>query len=359
MRSILWTCAAAVAALAGAASEADAAIGGGYRGPGARTWGQTMVPLPAEPAPAAPRWLSAPSGLAAAAWHPAPAEPTVRTDAMDEDPTWLAMGEAIAADAAAATRPAAPAPPPGQTYVPYAQRRGRAYPGDFWTSFGRDAKELLPMAWDDTKATATNPFSLVCLGLAGATGLALSGSNGDDQVERHFDRHHTLSKFWDGVGDVGGNPGTHFAVAGAMYILSGINGDTKTYEVSKTLLSALAINGLTTMALKVAVRTDSPNGDPLGWPSGHTSSSFCMATVLAESYGPWVGVPAFAFASFVGYERLAARNHDFSDVVSGALIGIAIGHAVSQHHKMKVFGMDVVPYADPRGGAGLALSRRW
>jgi len=144
-----------------------------------------------------------------------------------------------------------------------------------------------------------------------------------------------------------------------MYILSGINGDTKTYEVSKTLLSALAINGLTTLALKGVARTESPNGDEAGWPSGHTSSSFCMATVLAESYGPWVGVPAFAFASFVGYERLAARNHDFSDVVSGALIGIAIGHAVSQRHKMKVFGMDVVPYADPRGGAGLALSRRW
>ncbi|MGB2820688.1 MAG: phosphatase PAP2 family protein, partial [Phycisphaerae bacterium] len=245
-------------------------------------------------------------------------------------------------------------------YAPYAERRGPAYPGDFWRSFGRDSKEFAWMLWDDTKATATNPFSLVCLGLAGATGIALSGDNGNDQVQRHFSRHDGVNDFWDNVGDVGGNPGTHFAIAGAMYFTSMIRGDTRTYEVSKTMLSALALNGISTMVLKVAARTESPNGDEFGWPSGHTSSSFCMATVLHDAYGPWVGVPAFAFAAFVGYERLGARNHDFSDVISGALIGIAIGHAVSRNHQMKVLGMDVIPYTDPRrGGMGLALAREW
>ena len=67
----------------------------------------------------------------------------------------------------------------------------------------------------------------------------------------------------------------------------------------------------------------------------------------------------FAFAAFVGYERIDARNHDFSDVISGALIGMAIGHAVAENHKARVFGMDVIPYVDPRGGVGVALSKRW
>ena len=93
--------------------------------------------------------------------------------------------------------------------------------------------------------------------------------------------------------------------------------DVKSYETSKTLISALIINGLADIALKEAVRTRSPNGDPLGWPSGHTSSSFTVATVIYEEYGPLAGVPLFAFASFVGYERIDARNHDFSDVISG------------------------------------------
>ncbi|GAG43592.1 unnamed protein product, partial [marine sediment metagenome] len=127
----------------------------------------------------------------------------------------------------------------------------------------------------------------------------------------------------------------------------------------KAMLSALSINGLTTIALKGIANTDSPNGDPWGWPSGHTSSSFCMAAVLWESYGPWVGVPAYAFATYVGYERIDARNHDFSDVVSGALIGMAIGHIVAQNHKPRILGMDVVPYADDRGAFGLALAKTW
>lgn len=276
-------------------------------------------------------------------------EADVRTDARDHGAGWLAMGEQLAQQAGEAA-----------PYAPYAERRGPAYPGDFWRSFGRDSKEFAWMLWDDTKATATNPFSLVCLGLAGATGIALSGDNGNDQVQRHFSRHDGVNDFWDNVGDVGGNPGTHFAIAGAMYFTSMIRGDTRTYEVSKTMLSALALNGISTMVLKVAARTESPNGDEFGWPSGHTSSSFCMATVLHDAYGPWVGVPAFAFAAFVGYERLGARNHDFSDVISGALIGIAIGHAVSRNHQMKVLGMDVIPYTDPRrGGMGLALAREW
>jgi hypothetical protein len=243
--------------------------------------------------------------------------------------------------------------------VPYEQRIGRAYPDNLWRSLGRDAKELPLMVWDDTKATATNPFSLVCLGVAGVAGMTLSGTNGNDEVERHFRRHGGINDFWDTVGDVGGNPGLHFGIAGAMYFGSYFKGDTKMYEVSKTMLSALSINGLATMALKVAARTESPNGDEFGWPSGHTSSSFCFATVLHESYGPWLGIPAFAFATFVGYERVDARNHDFSDVISGALIGIAIGHAVSQNHKPKVFGMDVVPYTHPRGAVGLALIKQW
>jgi len=277
------------------------------------------------------------------------------------NPTWLVLGEQLALAAAEAGAGAPAGEPAGGGYTPYSERRGPAYPGDVWHSLGRDVKELPWMLWDDTKATATNPFSLVCLGLAGVTGIALSGNNGNDQVQDHFTENGSqLNTFWDTVGDVGGNPGLHFAVAGAMYFTGQIRGDTKTYEVSKTMLSALALNGIATMALKVASRTESPNGDEFGWPSGHTSSSFCMATVLHESYGPWVGIPAFAFAAYVGYERIDARNHDFADVISGALIGIAIGHAVAKNHELKVLGMDVVPYSDPqRGGFGLALLKRF
>jgi hypothetical protein len=278
----------------------------------------------------------------------------------------LAAGDAAAssaqpdADAADADAVAAAAEKPDLPYVPRRQRRGPAYPGDFWRSFGRDAKELPAMIWDDTVAAATDPGCLLLLAGAGVTGITLSGRGGNDQVEAHFTKHgHQLNKFWDLVGDVGGNPGTHFALAGALYFGSLARGDDRNYEVAKSMLSALSINGALTLALKGMAHTESPNGDENGWPSGHTSSSFCFASVLHRHYGPWVGIPLYLGAAYVGYERIDARNHDFHDVISGALIGLAIGHAVAAEHQPKVLGMDVLPYADPRGGAGLALYKRW
>ncbi len=198
----------------------------------------------------------------------------------------------------------------------WSERRGPAYGSDWLRSLGRDAKEMPLTMLDDAGATVTDPWSLVGFALAGAAGIVVNASGSDNRVQDHFERRGSqLNTFWDSVGDAGGNPGAHFALAGAMYFASLATEDVKAYETSKTLLNALALNGLTTLALKGAARTHSPNGDPCGWPSGHTSSSFCLATVMHETYGPWVGLPLFAFASYVGYERIDARNHDFSDVI--------------------------------------------
>lgn len=272
----------------------------------------------------------------------------------------VASTESDAAKAPGAPEAVSPAPDDGKGYVHWKKRIGPAYPDDILRSFGRDAKEFLPMMWDDTKAIANSKFAWIMFSASGAAGIALSGNRGNDQVAEHFTKNgHQLSNFWDAVGDVGGNPGLHFAVAGAAYFASQANGDNKTYEVSKSMLSALSINGLMTMGLKVAARTESPNGDEFGWPSGHTSSSFCFAAVMYEHYGPAVGLPLYAFASFVGYERIDARNHDFADVISGAMIGMAVGHVVAGNHQPKVLGMDVLPYTDPRGGVGLLLTREF
>ena len=291
---------------------------------------------------------------------PAP-DGDVRTD-VATDSAWLALRPRVAADPARReATPADEAPAGASGFVRWPSRRGPAYPGDFWTSFGRDAKEMPATVWDDTKATFTNPASLIGLGAAVAAGVVLDVTNSNGCTADHYSKKGSqLPKCWEQVGDIGGNPGVHFALAGAMYFTTLARNDTKNYEVSKTLLNALAINGLTTMALKGVAHSDSPNGDPFGWPSGHTSSTFCLATVMHEAYGPWVGVPLFVFAGFVGYERIDARNHDFSDVISGAIIGIAIGHAVMQNHRPKVFGFEVIPYVNPATGTtGLALTKRF
>ncbi len=243
--------------------------------------------------------------------------------------------------------------------VHWSKRRGPAYKGDLLRSFGRDAKEFPALVWDDTRFAFTDPTTLIALAVSGGAGYATHKAM-DDRVQDHYRRTGSdLPKFWDDVGDIGGSPGMHFALAGLMYFASQHTGDVKAYETSKAMLSALSINGMLNVGLKASLHTESPNGDPWGWPSGHTSSSVCFATVMHEAYGPWVGIPLYAFAGFVGYQRIDARNHDFSDVISGAIIGWAIGHAVMRNHVPRIFGFDVIPYINPDGASGLGLTKRF
>jgi undecaprenyl-diphosphatase len=68
---------------------------------------------------------------------------------------------------------------------------------------------------------------------------------------------------------------------------------------------------------------------PYSFPSGHTTFAFAMATNLSLSYKKWyITVPAYAYASLVGYSRMRLGVHYFSDVLCGALIGIGSGFLV-------------------------------
>jgi membrane-associated phospholipid phosphatase len=65
---------------------------------------------------------------------------------------------------------------------------------------------------------------------------------------------------------------------------------------------------------------------PYSFPSGHTTAAFATATAMTLSYKKWyVAVPSYAYAGFVGYSRMRLGVHYPSDVLGGAVIGIASG----------------------------------
>ncbi|MEM1116259.1 MAG: phosphatase PAP2 family protein [Bacteroidota bacterium] len=69
--------------------------------------------------------------------------------------------------------------------------------------------------------------------------------------------------------------------------------------------------------------------DPYSFPSGHTSSSFAIATSLSLSYPEWyVIAPSAVWASAMGVTRIWHGVHYPTDVLVGALIGTASGVAV-------------------------------
>ncbi len=65
------------------------------------------------------------------------------------------------------------------------------------------------------------------------------------------------------------------------------------------------------------------------FPSGHATAAFTAATILART-GPGDAV-WYALATVVSGSRVYVRMHHSSDVVAGAVVGLALGRAVRRY----------------------------
>jgi undecaprenyl-diphosphatase len=87
------------------------------------------------------------------------------------------------------------------------------------------------------------------------------------------------------------------------------------------------------MGIKFIVRRRRPEGewggiyrntDPHSFPSGHAARAFLIA-VIGSALGPtWLGILLWIWAPLVSLARVAMGVHYVSDVIAGALLGIAI-----------------------------------
>ncbi len=101
---------------------------------------------------------------------------------------------------------------------------------------------------------------------------------------------------------------------------------------------SIATANLISLGLKYAIQRKRPyvsyptiiekrsEQGPYSFPSGHTTAAFSAATALTLSTKKWwVGVPAYTYASLVGYARMRLGAHYPSDVLGGACIGVLTG----------------------------------
>lgn len=221
-----------------------------------------------------------------------------------------------------------------------------------------DALKMPGDLWQDSKDVVSKTENVAILLVAGgASGYVRCDQ--DDGIEHHFEGHHTFPRDFTIAAGTAGNPGTHFALAGSAYLYGVLAEDSEMHGVGRTLIEALSLTGLTTVGLKLIAQDNSPNGEALAWPSGHTSSTVCLAAVLNEYYGPWVGIPLYALSGLVMYERMETGEHWASDVVFGAALGYTIGTTVAAKHRPTIFDMEVMPYVSPSGAAGVALVKQF
>ncbi len=207
---------------------------------------------------------------------------------------------------------------------------------------------------EGSKETFTRRDNMTALLLAGAASVGMHNSEADDHFYHNNERHRAFKdEFSDEGFEIMGGPGAHFAATAIWCMLSSANQDELNKERSWTMMTALSITGLTTLGLKAARNNESPNGKDLAWPSGHTSSSFTVASVLDEFYGPKVGIPAYALASVVAWRMMDTGDHWASDVVFGATLGWVVGHTIAGKGKeLEVAGFKVIPVV--AGGRGPA-----
>ena len=91
-------------------------------------------------------------------------------------------------------------------------------------------------------------------------------------------------------------------------------------------ISAAAMTGAV-YALKYSVSRPRPDGSSYdSFPSGHAAKSFMAAAMLHEEYGwrsPWISFTGYALASATGISRIINDRHWATDVIAGAVIGVA------------------------------------
>ena len=219
---------------------------------------------------------------------------------------------------------------------------------------------LLPSLVDDAKSTIDLRNAAV---LSGAAGAAIAIHQDWDGEMRDYTEQHPKrwGKATDALGAIGDVP-VQIPVLLTAYGCSIWTGDEALHDLTKTSINAYALTSLSTVLLKVAVNSDRPsnewNSGDYGFPSYHTASSFCFASVLDEYYGPQVGLPAYALAGLIGWSRIDDRDHDLSDVVFGAALGYVIGKSVARNHLGDDQCVYILPYVDPCDGtAGIWLEK--
>lgn len=174
-------------------------------------------------------------------------------------------------------------------------------------------------------------FSWPMVAMLGGGGLSAAVHPLDNKVAHYFENGSKMGK----ADDVADYMAQFYILDPASLFVFGAGKVFKDEDVALTgevlLESLLIAQGITGIMKKAADRMR-PNGGSLGYPSGHTSNAFSVATALEVLHGPSYGIPAFAIATFIAFARMDSRSHYLSDTVMGAAIGAAAGWGVAAAH---------------------------
>ncbi len=237
---------------------------------------------------------------------------------------WLALTSSAFAcgDPAQAQAPAAQG-----TQQPQAQSTGTPPPAKL--KYSRFHKVL-------ARNLTTNLFTKGNLApfLIGSAG-ALAIAPADQEIHRAFYNH---AQGWGQAGGIIGGPVLGGFVGGSV-VAGFITKNEHFRSFSYTLAQSYATATILTQGLKYATHRMRPDGSgSTSFPSGHTSDSFAVATVVSSYYGKKWGIPSYVLAGLIGVARVEQGRHWPSDAVAGAALGYISGKTAIRGTKRELAG---------------------
>jgi membrane-associated phospholipid phosphatase len=220
-------------------------------------------------------------------------------------------------------------------------------PGASPTPTPSQEKQFFRNILRDQRAIWTSPLHLdrddvrrlAPLGLATAVLLAT------DQETDEFGHDRTRTNVSKDV-SFGGSIYSTAGIATAFYVAGRATGNARARETGLLAGEALIDAGVVSSVLKNISQRQRPDHDEgqgeffesgHSFPSGHATSAWALATVIANEYRGrrLVQVGAYGAAAAVSMSRYSGRNHFLSDVLVGSAIGYGIGRYVFKTHHDK------------------------
>ncbi|MEZ5045368.1 MAG: phosphatase PAP2 family protein [Chitinophagaceae bacterium] len=147
----------------------------------------------------------------------------------------------------------------------------------------------------------------------------------------HAHRNTSLDKPMQFISDSEYLIGTSIPLLFVLSDLTSHSHQIKNYQPAIAILS----NTAATYVLKKVINRPRPAAsisfvtpyeDDMNYsfPSGHSSNAFCLATSMSLYSKQWkIAIPAYIWAGAVGYSRMHLGAHYPSDVLGGAILGVA------------------------------------
>jgi hypothetical protein len=168
---------------------------------------------------------------------------------------------------------------------------------------------------------------ILLFGLSTSTLLILSREEFEDRLQEDWSEDEPMGELAP-FGDLMGRMVPNFLYMGAMGIRSAYFNDKLASKRMILMFKVSAYSGFTTFFLKRAFNAQRPHkGDRLSFPSGHSTTAFAFASVIALEHPNWK-YEAYTLATIVGLSRINDNAHYLHDVVMGASIGTAFAYAL-------------------------------